>query len=240
MIAAARSLGGKTGGGEGIAWEVDAAEDLTGVGNDSVDLLVCATAAHWFDLPRFWVRAGEVVRPGGTVAVWTHRGLQIHSDTIKANDIRAALEEVRREQIVPYERKGGNVAAGLYVDLQLPWSSESISAFDPDSLRRVEFGTQLLTDLPRTPARTNCEILPGDQFFADGEPDISLDVYEANLGTTSTIRRWREAEENREKVGTEEDVVRVMRRRIEGILRGAGRRSGEERVKRADPGSTLR
>jgi len=27
--------------------------------------------AHWFDMPRFWTAVAEVMRPGGTVALWT-------------------------------------------------------------------------------------------------------------------------------------------------------------------------
>lgn len=27
--------------------------------------------AHWFDMPKFWAAAADVLRPGGTVALWT-------------------------------------------------------------------------------------------------------------------------------------------------------------------------
>ena len=27
--------------------------------------------AHWFDMSKFWVEAAKVVKPGGTVALWT-------------------------------------------------------------------------------------------------------------------------------------------------------------------------
>jgi len=197
---------------------------MQGVEDGSVDLLVVATAAHWFDLPRFWARAAQVVRPGGTVALWTHRGLQIHPGTDNAEAIRAALEAIRADRLAPYEKEGGSLAGRLYVDLALPWAV-GVPEFAETSLRRVEFGT----DSPGA--------MPGDQFFADGEPEIDLDAYEANLGTTSTIKRWREA--NPDKVGTEGDVVRVMRRRIEELLRQAGQEQGKERIKRADPGALL-
>jgi hypothetical protein len=26
---------------------------------------------HWFDMPKFWAEAAQVVKPGGTVALWT-------------------------------------------------------------------------------------------------------------------------------------------------------------------------
>lgn len=27
--------------------------------------------AHWFDMPRFWTSAAQVLNKGGTVALWT-------------------------------------------------------------------------------------------------------------------------------------------------------------------------
>lgn len=27
--------------------------------------------AHWFDMPKFWAAAAKVLKPGGTVAIWT-------------------------------------------------------------------------------------------------------------------------------------------------------------------------
>jgi len=36
----------------------------------SVDMLVSAQAAHWFDLPKFWPEAARVLRPDGTLCLW--------------------------------------------------------------------------------------------------------------------------------------------------------------------------
>lgn len=226
MIAAATDLGGTARSGRGVQYVVSGAEELQGVQDRSVDLLVAATAAHWFDLTRFWARAAQVMAPNGTVALWTHRGLQIHPGTLNAAAIRAALEQIRADQLAPYEKEGGSLAGRLYVDLPLPWDAAvGVTDFVESSLRRVEFGTD------------SDGALPGDQFFADGEPEMDLDAYEANLGTTSTIKRWREA--NPDRVGTEEDVVRIMRRQIGALLREAGQEKGKERIKRADPGALL-
>lgn len=27
--------------------------------------------AHWFDMPRFWAAAADLLKPGGSVALWT-------------------------------------------------------------------------------------------------------------------------------------------------------------------------
>lgn len=74
MINTARELGGKTKTGAPIRFEVAAAEDFSGaegVGAESVDLVIVAMAAHWFDMGRFWGEAAGVVKSGGTVALWT-------------------------------------------------------------------------------------------------------------------------------------------------------------------------
>lgn len=73
MIGAARNLGGKTKSGDGIHYEVCGAEELSTVEGlkGGVDLLIAAMAAHWFDMDKFWAEAAKVVKPGGTVALWT-------------------------------------------------------------------------------------------------------------------------------------------------------------------------
>jgi len=74
MINTARTLGGKTRSGEAIKFEVSPAEEcstVSGLAPESVDLLTSAMAAHWFDMDLFWSEAAKVLKPGGTVALWT-------------------------------------------------------------------------------------------------------------------------------------------------------------------------
>ncbi|KAI1122262.1 S-adenosyl-L-methionine-dependent methyltransferase [Nemania abortiva] len=54
-----------------IRFEVSAAEALgtdlePHIADGSVDLLTAATAAHWFDMARFWPSAARVLKSGGT------------------------------------------------------------------------------------------------------------------------------------------------------------------------------
>ena len=46
------------------------------LGDNSVDLITVAQAAHWFDLERFYTEARRVLRPGGVLAIWTYKLLQ--------------------------------------------------------------------------------------------------------------------------------------------------------------------
>ncbi|KZT72369.1 S-adenosyl-L-methionine-dependent methyltransferase [Daedalea quercina L-15889] len=47
-----------------------AAEDLGWLEEKSVDMIVSAQAAHWFDWGKLWPEAARVLKPGGSLAAW--------------------------------------------------------------------------------------------------------------------------------------------------------------------------
>ncbi|KAJ7765512.1 S-adenosyl-L-methionine-dependent methyltransferase [Mycena maculata] len=49
-----------------------AAEDLKFVEDGSVDMVVAAQAAHWFEWDRLWPELSRVLKHGGTVAFWVY------------------------------------------------------------------------------------------------------------------------------------------------------------------------
>jgi len=74
MIKVATELGGESAKGDSVRWVISTAEEIDkieGVEKGSVDLVIAAFAAHWFDMSKFWAAAAEVMKPGGTVALWT-------------------------------------------------------------------------------------------------------------------------------------------------------------------------
>ncbi|KIK68537.1 hypothetical protein GYMLUDRAFT_237577 [Collybiopsis luxurians FD-317 M1] len=48
------------------------AEQLDFLEDESVDLVIAAQAAHWFDWNKQWREISRVLRPGGTVGFWTY------------------------------------------------------------------------------------------------------------------------------------------------------------------------
>lgn len=64
---------------ERVRYRVAPAEE-TGLDDDSVDLVVCATSIHWFDLDRFYAEVHRVLRPGGVIAAWTYQHSQVAPD----------------------------------------------------------------------------------------------------------------------------------------------------------------
>lgn len=55
----------------GVTYAV-ASADASGLAPGSVDLITVGQALHWFDFEAFYAEAERVLKPGGTLAVWTY------------------------------------------------------------------------------------------------------------------------------------------------------------------------
>ncbi|KAF2475303.1 S-adenosyl-L-methionine-dependent methyltransferase [Lindgomyces ingoldianus] len=220
MITTARSLGGVSYNSEAIRFDISTAEDLgsnlsSPIPDGSVDLITAATAAHWFNMSGFWPRAAQVLKPGGSVAIWTSASLRVHPSTPNYAAVQSAIDK-HEDVLKDYMVLGNRLSRDLYVDLHLPWALPTpVSEFDEGTFLRKEWGTGRDPEL-------------GDQFFAHQAP-VDLDTLELVLGTTSPVTRWREA--HPDAVGTERDAVRMIRREIERALHDAGVEEGKEMVK---------
>jgi len=218
MIQNARSLAGASSTSEPIRFEISTAEELGGnlsppIQDSSVDLITAATAAHWFDMARFWPRAAHVLKPGGTAALWTTGSATMHHSTPNAAAIQAALDDVEERELKPFIEPGNLLAQNLYLDLPLPWTlAPPVADFDEAAFFRKEWGPD-----------------NGEEFFVGGGLTADLDTMERILGTMSPVQRWREA--HPDAVGSERDVARIMRRKIERLLHEAGVEKGKEVLK---------
>ncbi|QDS69208.1 hypothetical protein FKW77_000593 [Venturia effusa] len=56
-----------------IEYHVASAESLPFIKDKSVDMVVAAQAAHWFDYAKLFPELKRVVRPGGTLAFWGYK-----------------------------------------------------------------------------------------------------------------------------------------------------------------------
>lgn len=219
MLTMARSIGGTSANSDPIRFENSSAEllgtDLSPpVESSSVDLIVAATCAHWFNMAEFWPRAAQVLKPGGTVALWVSGPLAVDSSVPNAQRIRDALDRLH-ERLDGYFEPGNLVVRELYKDILLPWQIPTpVADFDKDSFVRQEWGT----DAPGAER--------GDQYYETSKREAGPAAIEAILATMSPVTRWREA--HPEAVGTEEDVVRKMRREMEQALYDGGVEKGKE------------
>lgn len=66
-----------------IEWRVAPAE-VSGLAEQSVDLITVAQALHWFDLDKFYAEAQRVLKVEGVLAVWTYGVLKIGEPQIDA------------------------------------------------------------------------------------------------------------------------------------------------------------
>lgn len=220
MISTARSLGGATSTAEPIRFEVSTAEDLSSLSppipDGSIDLITAATAAHWFDLPRFWPQAARILKPGGSVALWSGGPMVVDSSMPNHAAIQAAIDS-HKDLLKDYMLLGNRLPNDLYVELPLPWTiATPVPEFDKATFLRKEWNTDDGSE-------------PGDEFFAQPQIPLDLDTLEKVLGTASPVIRWREA--HPEAVGTDHDVVREIRLKIERILHEAGVEKGKEILK---------
>jgi ubiquinone/menaquinone biosynthesis C-methylase UbiE len=62
---------------DNIEYKVALAEE-SGLPDKSVDLITVATAAHWFNLDKFYKEAERVAMPNGVLALWTYSSASIN------------------------------------------------------------------------------------------------------------------------------------------------------------------
>lgn len=173
-------------------------------------------------MSRFWASAARVLRPGGTVAMWCSKATTIHHSIPNAAAIDAATAKIEEECLAPYFNEGNRMTRNLYRTLGLPWTvSPPVSGFDEAAFYRKEWGVE-----------------GNDESFYESKKMVfDMDTMEKLLGTVSPVTRWREA--NPELVGTEQDVVRRMRREVERLLHEAGVEKGKEVIRGGEAGVLL-
>lgn len=81
----------------------------------SVDLLVAAQAAHWFDWPRFADEATRVLRAGGVLAIWSY------GNCLVTPAIDALVADFSRDVVGPYWPRERHVVEEGYAGLSLPF-----------------------------------------------------------------------------------------------------------------------
>ncbi|KAF7362434.1 S-adenosyl-L-methionine-dependent methyltransferase [Mycena venus] len=206
MIDTARGIGGETRGGEEVDYRVCGAEDIDKVEQiveGSVDLVVAAMAAHWFDMSKFWAAAARVLKPGGSVALWTCASLYCHPSTRNAPQVQQILSHLEDVTLAPYVLESNRMSRSLYAKLPLPWTCDPpIAEFDQSSFIRREWDVDgVLTN--------------GQDFFAGGGETTRADLGSA-LGTASMVTRWREA--NPWLANGEKDCVKMAMQELREVL----------------------
>ncbi|KAF4950563.1 hypothetical protein FGADI_8122 [Fusarium gaditjirri] len=214
MIKTATTLGGKTRTSAPVVYKLSTAEDLDkidGISHSSIDMITAATAAHWFNMPRFWASAAKVLKPRGTVAIWTtFRQPGSFNDNTELqtifNDFLDAL--------APYSAAGTRLTQSGYVDLPMPWD-------DPDTSKFYDQQASARHVLTAEDGFVSEASRGGTERSRVNEsPEKQLQKIERLVRTFGSVSRWQK--ENPELVGTEQDHVRILMSKVRKVLEESG------------------
>lgn len=243
MIETAKSIPSQTKSGEPVTYEVCSAEELSSLsalkdfsgattgkdGLECVDLITAATAAHWFHLPRFYVEAAKILKPGGSIIFWVPSGFFCNEETTpNAAKLQQYLKNFEAEVIAPYELPGNRHTRELYARFALPWNCiDELDTASEAEKAEVKKWTDMFVEKEYTRLEFNKDgvVQPGGKFLWGGKTPLA--GLKGLLSTMSPVTRWREA--NKEKVasGEVEDcvdrVARETREILEEVPEGKGR-----------------
>jgi trans-aconitate 3-methyltransferase len=141
------------------------AEDLAFVEAGSVDLVVAAQAAHWFDYPRLWPELKRVLRQGGTMAFF---GYKDHVFVESAAATRLLHENSWRRE---------KDALGYY------WQQPGRSIVEA-KLRPIEPPTSIFDDI------TRIEYEPGTNGPGTGEGTMFVSKRLTIANCKNYVRTW--------------------------------------------------
>ena len=117
----------------GVTYQVASAED-SGLPAHEFDLVAAATAAHWFDLDRFYAEAKRVLKPGGILAIWSYGA----SEDVSQPAIAEVLKRYSKEIVGPYFAPELHKLWNGYSNLKFPF--EEIET--PEFFIRVEWNLE--------------------------------------------------------------------------------------------------
>ncbi|HEY5936850.1 MAG TPA: class I SAM-dependent methyltransferase [Kofleriaceae bacterium] len=103
--------------------------EASGLPDASVDLIVAAQAAHWFDWPRFLAEVARVSRPAALIALVSYGNMEGVGEPEGMTDGEAALAEYRAAA-APYWPPGREHVDNGYRDLVLPWPAVPAPAIE--------------------------------------------------------------------------------------------------------------
>ncbi|KAJ4056813.1 hypothetical protein NW761_003583 [Fusarium oxysporum] len=214
MITTATTLGGKTGTGAPIVYKLSTAEDIDKINDiphSSIDMITAATAAHWFDMPRFWAAAAKVLKPGGTVAIWA---VFRQSGSFNNNNELQSIFNDFLDALAPYSTAGTHLTQSGYVALPMPWDDPNTSKFYDQRASARHVLTAEDGFIPNAGRKES------SQDSSDKSVDKQVQRIERLVGTFGSVSRWQKA--NPELVGTEQDHVRILMSKVRKVLEESG------------------
>ena len=200
---------------EQATFHVCNSEDIDAIiEHSSVDLITVATAAHWFDMPKFYVAASKVLKPGGSIAMWCGGSWYVDRKTTpNADAVQRVWTELETEILKPFETPGNRLCRELYADLGLPWTVDTSASSEIDKTALA-----LYDESQYTWREFNKDGLPDpDHMLAETDGYLykrrtNLERAALMFGTASQVTRWRQHYKEQVEKGEMEDAVTRMLR----------------------------
>ncbi|KAF8326835.1 S-adenosyl-L-methionine-dependent methyltransferase [Cantharellus anzutake] len=122
-------------GGRNIEYKAGSAEAFPFIGNDSVDLITAAQAAHWFKYEDFWAETSRSLRKGGSVALWCYSEFRLKGHP-SSTPLISAYASDRSQPVGKYfEQPGRGILENHLQAIRFPTSPE----WDASSAKRIYF-----------------------------------------------------------------------------------------------------
>ena len=99
--------------------------EASGLPDRSCDVITAAQAAHWFDLPGFYLEARRVLKPGGVIAVWCYALLETSETAVDQ-----AIRQFTYERMGKYWPAGRELVEDHYQSLLFPFTPIEAPSFE--------------------------------------------------------------------------------------------------------------
>ncbi|MCJ1411153.1 hypothetical protein MMC19_005241 [Ptychographa xylographoides] len=176
-----------------IQYRQSAAEEISFLDDESVDMVVAGQAAHWFDYPKLFPEMQRILRRKGTLAFWGYKD-HVFVDHPKATDILNKYAYGRGERCLGdyWSQPGRSIVQNKYRDIKPPTE-------DWENIQRIEYE-------PEAHGRNSGK---GTMFLEKG---ITLGDCMNYIRTWSSYHGWLEAHPDCQKKegGGSGDVIDEM------------------------------
>ncbi|KAI9365202.1 S-adenosyl-L-methionine-dependent methyltransferase [Pilaira anomala] len=107
---------------DNITYQVGAAEDLSQFKNGSVDMITSGTAFHWFQHDVFFKEAKRVLKPNGTLAIYSYFFPVLKNVPDETN---AIIKHLTLEEFGKYANDNIRFIQNLYRDIKFPFKDQN-------------------------------------------------------------------------------------------------------------------
>lgn len=141
-------------------------------------------------MPRFWASAAKVLKPRGTVALWSLATVHPHPTQPHAAELEKIITHCDGEVLDPFMLPGNRTVRAGYTTLQLPsdlpnWHPGG-NAFPESGFHRKDWNP-----------KGECGV--DEEFFA-GTREMTPEALGKVWKTGSPVTRWRADEGNKQKI----------------------------------------